>query len=492
MNRPGLRAILLVPLLTTLVLGSAALGLYVYRAVEADLVDSIDNELTLALVSSEIQLARPPAPGAGRPAPPAGGTEGQAPDQSGEEDDGVPPVQVLFDVDGQIERRPSVVDPEFEAALRERIGTEGAFTIEGTDGGSTYRAVVVATRSGGALAVALPLDSVEQSLGSLRRNLILGGFVLVGLQAAIVVAVAGAIARPVSRLRDVAHRIATGDLDAEVGPPTGSRETVALTEDLAVMLDRLRNTIAERGAAAASAEQARADMERFMADAAHELRTPLTALRGYSDLHRAGMLDEAKTSEAMGRIGSESQRLTTMVRDLLELVRPQEPMVGRVDLGAVATAAVHDLRAAHPGFAISLDLDDTSPIEVVGDAARLHQAVLNLGANAWFHTPAGTPVRVTVGGDRDLVRLVVADSGPGIDPTVRDELFQPFARADASRSRRSHDGAGLGLALVKRVVDQHGGTIEVSETAGGGATFTMVLPVAPADRAGVTGPDQPA
>lgn len=483
MSRPGLRAILLGPLLVTLALGSAALGLYVYRAVETDLVGSIDNELNRALVTTEIQLARPPGPAPGGPGP-------QAPDQADEADGEVadgrdPPVQVVFDATGQVERPLSIDDPVLEQSLVDRIGFEDPATVQG-DGESTYRAVVVETRGGGQLAVALPLDSVEQSLSSLRRNLVLGGFVLVGLQAAIVIAVAGAIVRPVSRLRDVAHRIATGDLDADVGPPAGSRETAALTEDLATMVDRLRQTIAERGEAAASAEQARADMERFMADAAHELRTPLTALRGYSDLHRSGMLDEAKTAEAMGRIGSESQRLTTMVRDLLELVRPQEAMVGRVDLGAVASAAVHDLRAAHPEFAIALELDRARSTEVVGDAARLHQAVLNLGANAWFHTPAGTPVRVTVGAEPDLVRLVVADSGPGIDPTVRDDLFQPFARADVSRSRRSHDGAGLGLALVRRVVEQHGGTIEASETAGGGATFTMVVPRAPVGR--VDGP----
>lgn len=473
-GRLSLRLALLAPLLASLLIGSLGLGLFVHRAVEQDLVGAVDDELQRAAVSTRDRLRRP---GPGAELAPGGTDAGPATDGTdvGDAAD-VAPIQAILDAEGVVIEAVGDASVLGEADLVSLLGGGGVVTV-GDE--ARYRVTAIPLTPDRTLVIGLSLDGVDESLASLRRSLVVGGLVLVVLQSLVVAAVARLVTRPVVELSATAHRIAGGDLDADATRPSGPRETAALADDLQAMLNRLRTTIADREAAAWSAERARLDMERFMADASHELRTPLTALRGYSDLYRSGMLDEAGVATAMDRIGSESERLTRLVRDLLELVRPDGGHDERVDLGAVASAAVHDLRAAHPDFALTLHLDDEGPAaEVIGDPAPLHQAVLNLGANAWQHTPAGTPVEVVVSTHGAWVQLDVVDHGPGIDAAVAETLFEPFTRADRSRSRRSHDGAGLGLALVRRIADRHLGGIEVADTEGGGATFRLRLPAA--------------
>lgn len=455
MRRLPLRAMMLVPLLATLALGSLGLGVFVHRAVEQDMTSSVDAELTRA--------AQAP-----RGAGPDGGF---APDGAEAID---PPISGVLAPDGS----PVRGSDEIAALLGDEVtalaGATGTTTI---DGDPRYRVASELQSDGTTFLVALSLRDVDASLVSLRRNLLLGGIVLVILQALIVGWVAGAVGRPVRRISQAAHRVSEGDLDADLGPPTGPRETATLTEDLTSMISQLRDTISRSDEAASEAMRARADMERFMADASHELRTPLTALRGYSDLFEAGMLDEDGLKRAMQRIGGESERLAVLVTDMLNLVRPSDTSARQtVDLAAIVSAAAYDLRAAHPSHQVTHDLQSDDRSEVYGDPARLHQAVLNLGANACQHTPSGTAVELAVRETAEAVTVKVVDHGPGVDIAAAEVLFTPFSRGDESRSRRSHDGAGLGLALVRRIADQHNGQVTVEPTPGGGATFCLQIP----------------
>ena len=278
------------------------------------------------------------------------------------------------------------------------------------------------------------------------------------------------------------------ELDAPIGPASGPREAAELTRDLAVMVDRLRTTIDERARAAAVAEGARQDMQRFMADTSHELRTPLTALRGYSDLYERGALDADGVDRAMKRIGAESRRLTDLADDLLSLLRPVDvELLDQVDLGAVASAVVEDVRAAYRSHPVTLDLSGADGCVVTGNADRLHQAMLNVAANACRHTPARTPVRVAVSRrpttDGELVdgpiaaEVTISDDGPGLDGDNLDDLFKPFVRTEASRSRHGQSGAGLGLTITHRVVEQHRGRIAMTSSPGVGTTVTIRIPV---------------
>jgi len=169
--------------------------------------------------------------------------------------------------------------------------------------------------------------------------------------------------------------------------------------------------------------------------------------------------------------------MSRMVDDMLVLARlgqgrplEREP----VDLQAIATDAVADAHAVAPQRSITLD----APASVVisGDDTRLRQAMGNLLRNALVHTPSGTPIEVELGAHDGVANMSVVDHGPGLLPDDAGRVFEPFYRADPSRSRDS-GGAGLGLSIVAAVVDAHGGSVKVSDTPGGGATFEVVLPL---------------
>jgi two-component system, OmpR family, sensor kinase len=180
---------------------------------------------------------------------------------------------------------------------------------------------------------------------------------------------------------------------------------------------------------------------------------------------------------ARRRIEDESVRMSALVDDMLLIARLDQgrPLEHKpVDLQAIARDAAADARAVAPQREITLD----APGEVVvnGDDTRLRQAVGNLVRNALVHTPPTTPVEIAVTSHNGTAALSVADHGPGLKPEDRDRIFEPFYRADASRSRDS-GGAGLGLSIVNAVVAAHGGKVRVRETEGGGATFEVALPL---------------
>ncbi|GAA1726958.1 HAMP domain-containing sensor histidine kinase [Microbacterium paludicola] len=228
-------------------------------------------------------------------------------------------------------------------------------------------------------------------------------------------------------------------------------------------------------------------MRRFVADASHELRTPLASIRGYSELSLRDPSLTETTGQSLERIQAQSIRMTGLVEDLLLLARldeGQELVYGAVDLTQLVLESVADQRVTGPDHIWRMDVDE-DPVIVAGDAARLNQVILNLLANARTHTPAGTTVTVSVGheGTGSATRGVVKvhDDGPGIDPALQAELFTRFARGDRSRARAT-GGTGLGMAIVKAIVEAHHGTITV-RSAPGDTTFEVSLPAKPRDPA---------
>ena len=170
--------------------------------------------------------------------------------------------------------------------------------------------------------------------------------------------------------------------------------------------------------------------------------------------------------KAMRRIEDEAARMGVLVEDLLTLARLDE--VARraarpVDLAALAADAVDDARATAPDREIGLR--DDGPAPVLGDADQLRQVLANLLRNALVHTPAGTPIEVSVRARADGVRVEVRDHGPGLPTDDPDALFERFWRAEGGRER-GKGGAGLGLAIVAGIVDAHGGTGHAANAAG--------------------------
>jgi two-component system OmpR family sensor kinase len=257
-----------------------------------------------------------------------------------------------------------------------------------------------------------------------------------------------------------------------VSPATPGTEIGRLGLALNGMLSQIERAFEERTAS----EQR---LRRFIADASHELRTPLTSIRGYAELLRRGAERSPEDAElARRRIESEARRMTVLVDDMLLLARldqgrplEREP----VDLQAIARDARADASAVAPVREVTLTAPER--IVVTGDDMRLRQAVGNLLRNAIVYTPPTTPIEIGLARVDGRAVLSVADHGPGLPPDVAARIFEPFYRGDAGRSR-DRGGAGLGLSIVAAVVAAHQGAVRVRETAGGGATFEVDLPVA--------------
>jgi two-component system, OmpR family, sensor kinase len=348
------------------------------------------------------------------------------------------------------------------------------FTVAGIAGVSQYRVIDWPEDSfrGNFVVLAIPLTEVRSTLNQLLL-----------LEASITVAVVAATAllalliiriglRPLQRMGAVAQDIAAGDLTRRVEPASRQTEIGRLGLALNGMLSQIEAAFAER---TASNDRLR----RVIADASHELRTPLTSIRGYAEMLRRGAAESPRDSEAARRrIEEESIRMTGLVDDLLLLARLDQgrPLdKAAVDLRTIATDAVADARVVAPQRSISLT--SNGPAIVTGDDTRLRQVLGNLVRNAIVHTPQQTPIEVEVATHDRVGRVSVADHGPGLAADDVERIFEPFYRADPSRSR-DRGGAGLGLSIVSAVVTAHGGHVKVSQTEGGGATFEVELPLA--------------
>jgi two-component system OmpR family sensor kinase len=340
-------------------------------------------------------------------------------------------------------------------------------------GARSYRLYVASTPTlaGQTTILAIPFTAVDATLDQL---LLVEGLVIAAVLAALGAAAWWTVRlglRPLDRIGETAGAIAAGDLSRRVEPAEPRTEVGRLGLALNAMLARLEQAFAERRA---SEERLR----RFLADASHELRTPLASIRGYAELFRIGAAREGPEMEkAMSRIENESARMGILVEDLLALARLDEVRdVHRepVDVAALVVDAVEDARVVAPAREIELRSDGSVVLD--GDPGQLRQVLANLMRNALVHTPAGTPIEVTVSTDGSAARVEVRDHGPGLPPGDPAELFGRFWRADPGRGR-GRAGAGLGLSIVAAIVAVHGGRTEAADVPGGGARFTVTLPL---------------
>ncbi|HSJ29467.1 MAG TPA: HAMP domain-containing sensor histidine kinase [Acidimicrobiia bacterium] len=268
---------------------------------------------------------------------------------------------------------------------------------------------------------------------------------------------AGGVLRPLRQLRDTAGGISDSDLSRRI-PVAGNDEIADLGRSFNAMLDRL--------------EEAFETQRRFVDDAGHELRTPITVIRGHLELMGD---DPDERADTVRLVTDELDRMARIVDDLLVLAKAEQPdfvEVHPMDLGALtdgllSKAALLDDRP--------WSIDERADVVVVADEQRLTQAMMNLMRNAVEHTPPGTAVAIGSALRGDEAVLWVRDAGTGIAAADRERLFERFARG--TRGRRATDGAGLGLAIVAAIADGHGGRVAVEDAEGGGALFTLHLPV---------------
>jgi len=246
--------------------------------------------------------------------------------------------------------------------------------------------------------------------------------------------------------------------------------------------ERARLLVREQ-AARAEAEAANRNKDEFLATLSHELRTPLTAILGWSHLMRTKRLNEGEVTRALDTIERNARAQSQLIDDLLDVSRiitgKLEIDYAVVDLGRVLDAAFDSVRPAVEAKSIEFSIaSDSTRWCVGGDPNRLQQIFWNLFSNAVKFTPKGGQVKVELSGDDSVVQVAVIDSGIGIKPDFLPFIFDRFRQADGSTTRE-HGGLGLGLAIVRHLVNLHHGTVEVqSEGKNHGTTFTVVFPAA--------------
>ncbi|HTE58967.1 MAG TPA: anti-sigma factor antagonist [Solirubrobacteraceae bacterium] len=465
----SLRARLIAVLLIVAAVGMLALAGITYTEQRSFQYSRVDQEAKAAVavmdhrLSGDRGLGEPPRGGG----PPPG-------------DVNLPPGTYgeLRDASGAVIAGPQVIGygetPPAAPKLPAELPLDRPVTVPSVNGDDLHYRVLAESERGGSatIVVAVPLSGADATLD---RLLVVEALVMAG-----VLLLLGAVGtwlvrlglRPLDRMATTAGIIAAGDLSRRISPATPRTEVGRLGLALNAMLGRLEDAFAKR-------QQSEDRLRRFLSDASHELRTPLTAIRGYAELHRMGAAsDPADVEKAMRRIEDEAARMGVLVEDLLALARldeQREPVRRRVDVAAIARDAVDDARATAPERSFELGAEPGT--YVLADAHQLRQVLANLLRNAIVHTPAGTPVEVTVARVADDVRVDVRDHGPGLPTADAEALFDRFWRAEGGRER-GRAGAGLGLAIVAGIVAAHHGRVEASDAPGGGARFTVLMPAA--------------
>ncbi|MGK4065882.1 HAMP domain-containing sensor histidine kinase [Rothia sp. HC945] len=344
-----------------------------------------------------------------------------------------------------------------------------------------YLVVSDVDHTGQVVVTGLPLKNVQRTL-----NILVAIMVGVSVAALLLVGLLGSVAvrrtmKPLERVSAVATSVSRLDLESGQLPGASrvARRDAHQDTEVGAVGHALNRMLDNVGAALTARQKSEDRMREFIANASHELRTPLAAIRGYSDLLKWTEDFTPNGGKSLARIDSQSQRMSGLVEDLLLLARLDEgrpPEKEAVDLTELVVENVSDLQVAAPDHEWELALPE-EPVTIRADRRQIQQVLLNLLSNARKHTDPGT--RVSTGlyasaNHRDAI-LRVADDGPGIDPEFQDKIFARFARADQARSGEVGT-SGLGLPIVKAIVEAHGGTVSFTSRPGN-TEFEVRLPL---------------
>jgi two-component system OmpR family sensor kinase len=307
-------------------------------------------------------------------------------------------------------------------------------------------------------------------------------WVAVGLLSAGAAVMALVIFRPARQrlhaLEEAAAALGAGRTDVRA-VETGGDEV----SSLARTFNRMATDLSVRADALKASDRAR---RQLLADVSHELMTPLAAIRGYTETLAMPeiALDQATRVRYLEIVGEETQKLEAIIGDLLDLARLEgggtalslEDVPVRDLFGRIQDRHGPSIRDRNITVTATVDPPD---LTIHGDAQRLEQALQNLAANALRHTPEGGRLDLDASRNGGFVNIRVRDSGPGIPPEHLSRVFDRFYKVDASRAATATpSGSGLGLSIVKAIVERHGGTITAANAPGGGAVFDTCLPTA--------------
>lgn len=345
----------------------------------------------------------------------------------------------------------------FRDATAPLVADGGSTRLATADGEVLITVQPVALRGDpGALVVVVDLADGRAGLHDTIRTYAIVAALSLLLVTAAAFWQSGRLLAPLRTLRETAEEIGETDLSRRI-PTSGNDDITALTRTVNGMLGRL--------------ESAFTGQRQFLDDAGHELRTPLTVLRGHLELLDVG--NAADVAETRDLLLDEVDRMARLVGDLILLAKSDRPdfvTPAEVDLGDLT----EDLLAKARGLGDrDWRLDAVAEGTVVADGQRLTQALLQLADNAVKHTRPGDVVAVGSSYDAGRVRLWVRDTGPGVPPEQRAQVFERFGRGPV---RADDEGFGLGLSIVRAIVTAHGGTVTIEDPDPPGARFVLTLP----------------
>lgn len=328
---------------------------------------------------------------------------------------------------------------------------------DATIDGEHFRVATAPSQGGRSVQLARSLSDVESTMDQLRIVLLIVGGLGVLISAGLGLVLGRAILRPVTRLTVAAERVAS-------------------TEDLSAAIDVRRKDELGRLAASinrmlSALDASRKQQRQLVTDASHELRTPLTSLRTNAELLTQNTaMSKAERNQIVADITAQTEEVTALMDDLIQLTHDataQREAIVELDVGAIVTSAVERARVRAPQ--VSIDILGLEPTRIRGKPQALERALVNVLDNACKWSPDGAHVEVRLADGTVTVR----DHGPGIDGADLPHVFDRFYRSPAARSS---PGSGLGLAIVRHVIDDHGGTVDLERTRGGGTTAKISLP----------------
>ncbi|HYI21943.1 MAG TPA: HAMP domain-containing sensor histidine kinase [Candidatus Limnocylindrales bacterium] len=319
-----------------------------------------------------------------------------------------------------------------------------------------------------------PFTFRAQSIESIIRVMAVAAIIALIVAVIVSIFIAERLSNPIRRLTSAARELSEGHLDTRVTPPSNSREMAELTNAFNSMAERVQESI----------EFIRRDRDRsrdFLADVSHELRTPIAALRTFNELLAEGAVeDEVTEAEFLDQSRQQIERLDWLATNLLELSKLESGLVlldlRPDDLRAVVENAIQQAQpsADRKGVKLVMNVPD-KPIRQRHDPQRLGQVVGNLIGNAIKFTPSGGQVDVTLTSTKKGAELLVADTGVGINAAELPFVFERFYRgAEANESRAA--GSGLGLSIVRSIVEMHNGRVAITSTPGKGTQVSVALP----------------
>lgn len=359
---------------------------------------------------------------------------------------------------------------EVKRLLRHSLGM-AAHDAVGTDGTQYRMASIKIERQGRFVCYSQIAVKIEERDAPLRMLIL---WLAAGSITSLIIAGVGLIylirqwGAPLAALSETASKVNLDTLGRQrLFAPADAPELARLAESFNELLDRV--------------ETMHASQFRFVADASHELRTPLTILRGEIDVALRRPRSPEEYAEVLHSSREEIERLSRLTENLLTLARAdaKQALVRResVDLAAIASEVCRKLAPLSEQRRVALACEASNAAMVTGDAIALEQVIFNLTENALRYTPGGESATVRVTRSATEAVVEVADHGSGISSEHLPYLFDRFYRVDKARSRE-FGGAGLGLSIVKTLVEAHGGRVEVRSEVGRGSTFTVRLPIA--------------